>query len=267
VLWLLLHAVLPRLWRPLEPRLLRAATAVIHASGRRLRRDDPLANAQFYAPVVLIVAAGLIVAFFAGRQFLELAELLRGQSEALQQVDRSVYDWARARRSDGGTLFFLTFTKIGGGWGLSVLVLLVSAALLARRLPYRALYLLVTGLGAAFLNTALKAHYARARPDLTLALSWAEGYSFPSGHSLGSTIVFGALAYVGIRNLRSWWARSGAVALCLTTALAVGLSRVYLGVHWISDVAAGLAGGIVWLSATTVAFEALRRVRTIRRRS
>ncbi|HVG24125.1 MAG TPA: phosphatase PAP2 family protein, partial [Thermoanaerobaculia bacterium] len=90
------------------------------------------------------------------------------------------------------------------------------------------------------------------------------GYSFPSGHAMGSTIVFGAFAYLAFRILTRWPARAAALSFCATTILAICASRIYLGVHWVSDVGAGIAAGLIWLAAATVAYEAMRRIRLVR---
>jgi len=81
---------------------------------------------------------------------------------------------------------------------------------------------------------------------------------------MGSTIVFGALAYLTFRVLTRWRWRTAAVALAISMIVAIAASRVYLGVHWISDVGAGIAAGLIWLATCTVAYETLRRIRLVR---
>jgi len=81
---------------------------------------------------------------------------------------------------------------------------------------------------------------------------------------MGSTIVFGALAYLASRVLTQWRWKSAALALACTFILSVALSRVYLGVHWISDIAAGISAGLLWVVITTVSYEVLRRARALR---
>jgi undecaprenyl-diphosphatase len=81
---------------------------------------------------------------------------------------------------------------------------------------------------------------------------------------MGSTIAFGALAYLASRSIPQWRWKSAVIALAVTLILAVSASRIYLGVHWISDIAAGIAAGGVWVTTTTVAYEVLRRIRRLR---
>jgi undecaprenyl-diphosphatase len=82
---------------------------------------------------------------------------------------------------------------------------------------------------------------------------------------MGSLITFGALAYIALRQHWSWKAESAVLALALTMVVLVGLSRVYLGVHWASDIAGGWSAGTVWLASALVAFEMLLRLRQRRR--
>ena len=123
------------------------------------------------------------------------------------------------------------------------LVLVVVAALLARRRRRWAAYLALTAVGGVLLNQLLKRHFVRPRPDLASAVLGATGYSFPSGHAMSATIVLGALGYLAARSARSWAVKSAAFSAFATLALAIGVSRLYLGVHWASDVVAGFAAG------------------------
>jgi undecaprenyl-diphosphatase len=127
------------------------------------------------------------------------------------------------------------------------------------------MFVVVTAGAGALLNLGLKMIFARTRPDLTSALTAARGYSFPSGHAMGSFIIFGALAYIVLRRRWPWAAKSACLALALTMAVLVGLSRVYLGVHWASDIAGAWSAGTVWLTAAVVAFEMLLILRQRRR--
>jgi undecaprenyl-diphosphatase len=175
-----------------------------------------------------------------------------------------VHDWASDTRTPGATLFLTTMTLIGTPVGLCVILAVVVTLLLLRRRWRWAAYLVVTcGLGG-LMNLELKRYFARDRPELAEALRQAHGYSFPSGHAMGSTIVFGALAYLAFRVLHRWRQRAAAIAFAATMILSISVSRIYLGVHWVSDVGAGIAAGLVWLLCATVAYETFRRIRLIR---
>jgi undecaprenyl-diphosphatase len=103
--------------------------------------------------------------------------------------------------------------------------------------------------------------FARARPDLASAIAEARWYSFPSGHAMGSFITFGTLAYLVLRQPWPWAAKSAGLAVAMTMVLLVGLSRVYLGVHWASDIVGGWSAGTVWMAFAVAAFELLVRLR------
>ena len=217
-----------------------------------------------YLPVVLLVAGAAAAASAAGDAFLDLAELVRGESPLLQRVDTEAHRWAATGRSTGATRFFVFVTIVGAPVPLGLIVLAAGVPLAIERRWQRLGYLMVTAIGGSLLVVQLKVYFARARPDLAEAIRQAHGYSFPSGHAMGSMVVAGALAYLGYRAFQSTRARAAAVAGAATFVLAVALSRVYLGVHWISDVAAGMSAGLLWVTGTTVAYEVFRRIRLIR---
>ncbi|HEU4522437.1 MAG TPA: phosphatase PAP2 family protein, partial [Thermoanaerobaculia bacterium] len=183
-----------------------------------------------YVPVVVLLAAGLAGTAFAADQFIELAELVRAESPLLQQIDTSIHEWARGQRSAGATLFFTAFTHLGSPVGLAIIVVGVTAVLL-RSGRYRwAVYLLATTVIGGLLVLQLKLFFSRTRPDLAVALRSAQGFSFPSGHAMGTTVVFGALCYLILRAHKPWRLRAAGLAFATTIVLAVSLSRVYLGV-------------------------------------
>ena len=217
-----------------------------------------------YLPVFVIVALGIGATLVAGDAFEDLAELVHENSPKLRAIDARAHEWARYTRTTGSTRFFTTMTIIGTPVGLGILLAIV-ALLLAMRKRWRWIGYLAftTGVGA-LLNIVLKSFFARARPELAEALRHASGYSFPSGHAMGSTIVFGTLAYLAMRILPSWRWRAAALAFAVSMILAIASSRIYLGVHWISDVGAGIAAGVIWVVATTVAYETFRRIRMVR---
>jgi undecaprenyl-diphosphatase len=217
-----------------------------------------------YLPVIVVLAVGLGASLIAGDLFEDLAELVHDNSPELRDFDARAHQWARFTRTTGATRFFTTMTIIGTPVGLGALLVIV-AVLLALRGRWRWIaYLAVTTGVGGLLNVALKAFFARARPELAEALRHASGYSFPSGHAMGSTIVFGALAYLALRILPTWRERAAALAFAVSMIIAIASSRIYLGVHWISDVAAGIVAGLIWVVTTTVAYESFRRIRMIR---
>ena len=256
LLWAVVYAVMPAV-RFLAHRLTRMIA-------RSARLNDLVARHKEWLPVALIVVAGAALTMWAGDGFLDLAERVRDGAPALRQIDTNVHDWAVKHRSAPDTLFFMVMTTIGAPLGTAVLVGIVSIVLALLHRWRWIVYLVVTYGGGILLDVELKSYFARARPAMAEALRRAHGYSFPSGHAMGSAVAFGALAYLAYRTAKSWSGAAAALAFGATFVFAVSLSRVYLGVHWISDVAAGVTAGFIWVICTTAAYETVRRIRHLR---
>ncbi|GAC1429152.1 MAG: phosphatase PAP2 family protein [Thermoanaerobaculia bacterium] len=217
-----------------------------------------------YLPVVVLVTIGGVLAAIVGDEFVDLAELVVSKSPALQNIDQTFHDWSVYARTPGDTTFFALMSTIGGPVVMGLITLAVAVGLSLRKRHRWAIYLLVTAGGGALLNLELKRFFERARPALAEMLRRASGYSFPSGHAMGSTVVMGAFAYLAVRALKTWGQKSAAIAFAVTFVAAVAASRVYLGVHWLSDIGAGISAGLLWVATTTVGYETFRRIRMIR---
>jgi undecaprenyl-diphosphatase len=262
VLWAVVYATLPavrHLGQVLASLLARSKWATRFLS----RTRDRFKN---YLPVAAILIAGALLTAWAGDGFLDLAENVRAKNATLEQTDARIHDWSVTERSPAATTFFTAMTIIGGPVSLAAIVVIVAAVLAILRRWRWLIYLGVTAGGGGLLNLELKRYFARARPDVAEMLRRANGYSFPSGHAMGSAVAFGALAYLAFRAIRSWPAKTAVMAFLYTLVAAIALSRVYLGVHWISDVLAGVTAGTVWVTTTTVAYETLRRIRRVKQR-
>jgi len=143
---------------------------------------------------------------------------------------------------------FRVITFFGGPTVLFVLAVATSALLYRRRLRREAVLLPLVVVGAELLNTILKLSFQRPRPEV--AFVHLETYSFPSGHAMMSAATYGALAYLAWRRVHTRRARA---LLLVGTAAWVALicfSRLYLGMHYLSDVLAGAAGGVFWLAVS-----------------
>ena len=218
-----------------------------------------------YAPILLVIAVGGIAAIGAGILFMELAEQIALTASAVDLVDQAIHTWFGHERQAAMTALFSTATNVGGAIGQASLASAVAVALLVLKERASAIFVAVTVGTGALLNVGLKMIYERARPDLASAIAAARGYSFPSGHAMDSFITLGALSYIALRQSWPWAAKSAALAVALTMAILVGVSRVYLGVHWASDIAGGWSAGTVWLTSAVVAFEMVLRLRQRRR--
>ncbi len=214
-----------------------------------------------YLPLVIALAIGTLIIVWTADAFTDIAAALREHNPTIQRIDAAVYEWFGSRRTPFTSALFVTITTVGGAVGMAALVATVLAVLITRRRFRWAAYLAITSAGGALLNQLLKFHFVRQRPDLKAAVLGAMGYSFPSGHAMSGTIILGALAYLAARSIREWKNKSAALAALATLALAIGVSRVYLGVHWTSDVGAGFAAGLLWVTATTTGYELFRQYR------
>jgi membrane-associated phospholipid phosphatase len=195
-----------------------------------------------YAPMVLVLVLGGAAAMGAGHLFVELAEEARLTTSSVYRVDQAVQAWFGRMRPPAVTVLLRAATNIGGTAGLATLASVVAALLLARPERASAIFVVVTAGAGALLSLGLKLIFARARPDLASAIAEARWYSFPSGPAMSSFITFGALAYLVLRQPWPWVTRSAGLAVAMTMVALVGLSRVYLGVHWASDIAGGWSG-------------------------
>ncbi|MGV3760117.1 MAG: phosphatase PAP2 family protein [Actinomycetota bacterium] len=128
---------------------------------------------------------------------------------------------------------------------------------LARRARRLALFLAVTGIGAGVVNTSLKVAVGRARPEVDVPVHEALGLSFPSGHAMFSTACYGALLVALLPLVPAAWRRAARWATVLLV-IAIGFTRLALGVHFLTDVLGGHVLGLAWLLASVAAFEAWR---------
>jgi undecaprenyl-diphosphatase len=154
-------------------------------------------------------------------------------------------------------------TAIGGVTGLTLLVVIVTLFLVVARKYATALFVAGSVIGGVLLEVALKAAYARARPDVVPHLVSVDTASFPSGHAMNSAVVFLTLGALLASTQESRAVRIYLVAVAIFLTLAVGCSRVYLGVHWPSDVIAGWCVGAAWASLCWMVARYLQRHRQI----
>jgi undecaprenyl-diphosphatase len=141
----------------------------------------------------------------------------------------------------------LSLTTMGDPIVLGLFVGLAALALWRRGRWIDAAGLLIAGGGCGALNQALKALYQRTRPDLFPGPFHLTSYSFPSGHAMGAIVCYGMLAFLGARLLRKRRHRAALAAAAALLVFGVGLSRVYFGVHFPTDILGGFVAGAIWL--------------------
>ena len=154
---------------------------------------------------------------------------------------------------------FIVFTEIGSPEAMVCLTLLVALALLMRRRRQLALVWLLAMIATGVLNLGLKAVFSRDRPPFRDGIIDEPSYSFPSGHSMGAVLAFGLLTYFLLLALSDRREKIVVVIVAAAMILAIGLSRIYLGAHYFSDVVGGYTVGGAWLSVCISAIEAARQ--------
>jgi undecaprenyl-diphosphatase len=147
-----------------------------------------------------------------------------------------------------------TITTLGSTLVVAPLFILAEAALLLARRRREALFLAIAILGSVIMNGVLKLLFQRPRPQLP----WAQtplDFSFPSGHTMNSLVFYLALALIA---WVIWGPRIGipATIAAIVLAVLIGISRIYLGAHYFSDVAAGFLAGLAWLLIVSAGFDA-----------
>jgi undecaprenyl-diphosphatase len=176
-------------------------------------------------------------------------------------VDRRVTLWSRSLELPGGIATARAVTFFGDPAFIYPATLLAAGILAARGRRVSAMLFAASVVGGGLLELTLKAVYERPRPQLVPPLVKVASWSFPSGHATLATVFFGGLAAVVFHLTRSRTARAAAVAVAAVAAGSVAFSRVYLGVHWISDVAAGALVGLFWVVVCETATERWARRR------
>ena len=180
---------------------------------------------------------------------------------ALTVIDKNVARWFHERRTPGLTIAMEMLTSLAStAWVIGVGI--VCALVLWRKSCwYRLLALVLVLPGGMILNFFLKITFHRQRPSFTESFLIFTGYSFPSGHTMAATLLYGLLAVFAVVALKAWHWRLAAVFGAFVMVVLVGFSRIYLGAHYPSDVLAAAAAGLAWLALSLTAVGSLHRRR------
>ena len=220
------------------------------------RTPQPVRPVRATPGAWLVLFAGVVVLFgvvlgatIASGEWLATAERPDGSTA----FDRSVTSWMVDHRASGATLIARVFSAVGSQKALVPIVAIVALALIRQR-GWRSLGLLGVAWGGAILLYSLAKHaVGRPRPPADLWLVHVAGKAFPSGHAVQSLSTFVALAFAATLVRPSHRLLWTAVAILLATG--VGVSRIYLGVHWTSDVIAGWGVAALWVAALLWLFD------------
>ena len=199
---------------------------------------------ELFGALLLVGFAAALVTTFG---LVELHdEILKASFE---QRDIATQSWVH-----GFAQPMLTEVMRGLSWIGSPFVLVPSVTLAAGLMWWwkrrdNAVLVAAAALGGVALDEVMKLHFKRLRPEVPWAFVHEHSFSFPSGHSVLAMVMYGVIVYKTYDKLSSMWARAALVVGAILMVLGIGVSRVYLGVHYPSDVAGGYFVGAVWLAA------------------
>ena len=224
---------------------------LIHRLVRQAHGFVPSAYLALHLALGFVMAAALAV-------FATLAE------EALAGGELAAFDLAFARalhdaQNPEWHRAFSVVSWFGTRAALAIATVAVTVVLLLRQQMLLALGFLTAQAGGGLLNRVLKETFERTRPEFADPMLAASSWSFPSGHAMGTFIFCGVGCYLLLRGNRSWMTAAVAVTVAASWCVVMAFSRLYLGVHYASDVVAGLLAGVAWVAVCVSALEVLRR--------
>lgn len=240
--------------------LTRWPTAVGRALVRLVARLSAGVSAHTVLYTTLLVGLVVVLAFAAGGAAIYDAV---AENDGISELDQPALDSTIALRTSTNTQVATWFTHLGGPIGMTVIASVITFAMVWRWRSRTPLVLMLIATAGSLLMTSVgKAVVGRPRPPLSEAVPPYEyAFSFPSGHTLNSTVIAGVVAYLLLRRLTSTWARTLTVVLAVVWAVTMGLSRVFLGHHWLTDVAFAWLLGSAWLALIITAHRLFLTIR------
>lgn len=210
----------------------------------------------FWGAIIAFLAVALIVGLVVTALFGVLAEAVRGGFT--QTVDENVLRWIAARRTPALNEAMLEITTIGSGIPLILMVIVAAVFLWFTKHHWSVLFLLLATGGGQVINRLLKAYFNRDRPSVVEWGHFVDTASFPSGHAMSSFIVYLTMAYLVARIAPNVALKRFTWGLAIVMVLAVGFTRMYLGVHYPTDVIGGFIAGFGWVTFVAACMAALR---------
>ena len=221
-------------------------------------------NKPLFWKLSILPISGIILTIVGLWVFLEIAdEVLEKQTQVIdktlmllvKQLHSPLLDWVMRGAS-----------IIGGTVVVTLICLILGAIFWVRQQRVYFTALAITAIGGIGLNLLIKQLFDRQRPQLwQLTTGELNTSSFPSGHAMLSVVIYGFIGYLLAHHFRRW--RWWIVSLIIVLIVLIGFSRVYLGVHWFTDIVAGQAAGLTWLMACLLNLEIYRRYHQHRNKS
>ena len=213
----------------------------------------------------LHLTIGLVVMIAAAWCFSEIAEEI-GPGAEWHAFDQQVTTWFQFHADPALTTAAHLLTLCGSVGFLAAVSLGFAIFFVRRRAWNRLLELAVTMLGGSLLNILLKHFFQRQRPVLENPLVTLSSFGFPSGHTMGATLLYGLLALIAARFIATAWRRAAVFALAIAAITLIGITRIYLGAHYFTDVIAAMAAGSAWLALCWTTAETFRKRQETRER-
>ncbi|MDV6377299.1 phosphatase PAP2 family protein [Sporosarcina sp. GW1-11] len=176
----------------------------------------------------------------------------------ITSFDDPIIDFVQGTETPWLTTIMKAFTTIGSTTIVALLTVFTLAFLLWKKNRAQAILLVSVLAGTGILNQVLKFIFKRERPTFHRLIDIG-GYSFPSGHTMMAFSLYTILAYIVWRNLRFTWSRVVVVVLAAVMIAMIALSRIYLGVHFPSDIVGGVLASMVWLIASIAMYQRFQR--------
>jgi membrane-associated phospholipid phosphatase len=219
----------------------------------------------FWTAIIAFLGLGLTLGAAATALFAGFAAAV--DTGLTEHVDARVVAWFAGRRRPWLDEVMLEITTLGNGVVLIMIVAIVSVFLWLTHHRWSVYLLLVGVIGGQIINNILKGAFGRERPDIVEWVDHVSTKSFPSGHAMSAIIAYGSVAYLVGRLEPTPALRHTTWGTAVLIILGIGISRMYLGVHYPSDVLAGFIAGLAWIgfvaaSMTAVKFFSPRRPET-----
>ncbi|HEX7980938.1 MAG TPA: phosphatase PAP2 family protein [Gemmatimonadaceae bacterium] len=209
---------------------------------------------KFYLTLGIFLLVGIVVAIAGTLAFAELAERVR--KGYTQQLDVAALQWLGAHHTPWLTTIMTEVTPLGTGIVVMTIVGVTTAFLWHTEHKISAQLLLAATAGNIILNNVLKLYFDRARPSVFEWQTHAASSSFPSGHAMSATVVYGTVAYLLARLQKHGWSRAITLVTAIIMIALICLTRLYLGVHYPSDVLGGIIVGLAWAAFCMATLEA-----------
>jgi membrane-associated phospholipid phosphatase len=195
----------------------------------------------------LHLIAGIIVFATMTLTLWQISQSIR-DGEPLTIADARLSSWLHTHHTPRITTAMFAITALGSTEMATLIAIAFGIYFIFRRRFYWLTVFMSSVFGGMLLNRLLKYAFHRPRPFFDNPLLTLTGYSFPSGHTMMATVLYGVVAAYLVSRTREWHLRISIVIVAGCLILLVGFSRIYLGAHYLSDVIAAMAEGLAWLS-------------------